>query len=126
MQAAPMLEGMYLHGILHRIEGDYDNARAWYGDVASSAVFKRNWSTKEDGLDFIGKVEALNKRKEGDKGALGKESLQEIKNVVEYCLEKHGKGQVQDASVAWTQPDDEEHKKMAQDMIHGGKGHREF
>ena len=29
MQAEPAFEGMFLHGILHRVEGDYDNARAW-------------------------------------------------------------------------------------------------
>jgi hypothetical protein len=33
MQAAPAVEGMLLHGILHRAEGDFDNARAWIGDV---------------------------------------------------------------------------------------------
>ncbi|KAJ5038740.1 uncharacterized protein L3040_006420 [Drepanopeziza brunnea f. sp. 'multigermtubi'] len=35
MQAKPAFEGMFLHGILHRIEGDYDNARMWYSDVAA-------------------------------------------------------------------------------------------
>ncbi|EXJ80299.1 hypothetical protein A1O1_08441 [Capronia coronata CBS 617.96] len=29
MQAPPAWEAMYLHGILHRVEGDVDNARAW-------------------------------------------------------------------------------------------------
>jgi hypothetical protein len=29
MQAAPQYESMMLHGILHRIEGDHENARAW-------------------------------------------------------------------------------------------------
>ena len=29
MQADPAFEGMFLHGILQRVEGDYDNARAW-------------------------------------------------------------------------------------------------
>jgi hypothetical protein len=43
MQAAPAWEAMYLHGLLHRIEGDLDNARAWYGDVKESEVFKRVW-----------------------------------------------------------------------------------
>ena len=43
MQAAPAFEAMYLHGILHRIEGDVDNARAWYGDVERSDVFRHVW-----------------------------------------------------------------------------------
>jgi len=33
MQAPPAVEGMLLHGILHRAEGDFNNARAWVGDV---------------------------------------------------------------------------------------------
>ncbi|MCJ1382701.1 hypothetical protein MMC17_005814 [Xylographa soralifera] len=125
MQAAPMFEAMYLHGILHRIEGDYDNARAWYGNVADTEVFKKNWSGKEKGLEFIGKVEAFNKKREGDKEALEKESVEEIKTVIDHCVEKFGSGQVQDASVAWVQPE-EAHKKMGQEMVSGGKGFRDF
>ena len=33
MQAPPAVEGMLLHAILHRVEGDWDNARAWLEDV---------------------------------------------------------------------------------------------
>jgi hypothetical protein len=33
MQAPPAVEGMLLHGILHRAEGDFPNARAWISDV---------------------------------------------------------------------------------------------
>ncbi|KAF3000885.1 hypothetical protein E8E13_007857 [Curvularia kusanoi] len=36
MQSPPAVEGMLLHGILHRIEGDMDNARAWVGDVGDA------------------------------------------------------------------------------------------
>jgi hypothetical protein len=36
MQAPPAVEGMLLHGILHRAEGDFDNARAWIGDVGDA------------------------------------------------------------------------------------------
>ncbi|KAG9201832.1 hypothetical protein G6514_005249 [Epicoccum nigrum] len=36
MQAPPAVEGMLLHGILHRVEGDFGNARAWVGDVADA------------------------------------------------------------------------------------------
>jgi hypothetical protein len=43
MQAQPAWEAMYLHGILHRVEGDLDNARAWYGDVKDSDVFQSVW-----------------------------------------------------------------------------------
>jgi len=43
MQAEPMTEGMYLHAILHRLEGDYNNCRAWYGNVCASDVFLNFW-----------------------------------------------------------------------------------
>jgi hypothetical protein len=43
MQAPPAFEAMYLHGILHRVEGDLDNARAWYTDVQDSEAFRYVW-----------------------------------------------------------------------------------
>jgi hypothetical protein len=36
MQAPPAVEGMLLHGILHRAEGDFGNARAWISDVSDA------------------------------------------------------------------------------------------
>lgn len=40
---------MYVHGMLHRIEGDIDNTRAWYGDVKETEVFKSVWG--DEGVD---------------------------------------------------------------------------
>ena len=114
-----------MHGILHRIEGDYDNARAWYSNVKDSEVFGKAWSGEEQAREYIAKVEALVKRKEGDKDELGKESMREIKAVVEFCREKFGDGEVKDASDAWVQPSDE-HRKMGEEMVTGGKGYRQF
>lgn len=42
-QVEPKFESMFVHGILHRIEGDVDNTRAWYDDVKDSDVFKHVW-----------------------------------------------------------------------------------
>lgn len=127
MQAPPAHEGMFLHGILHRVEGDYDNARAWYGDVAGSEVFKEVWNEggEEEAKAFIGRVEGFVKKKEGDREALERESLREIKVVVEFCRKKFGEGEVLDASEAWVRPG-EETRKMGEDMVSGGKGYREF
>ncbi|EMD87640.1 hypothetical protein COCC4DRAFT_71049 [Bipolaris maydis ATCC 48331] len=36
MQAPPAVEGMLLHSILHRAEGDFNNARAWMHDVSDA------------------------------------------------------------------------------------------
>lgn len=33
----PKAEGLFVHGILHRVEGDYENARAWWRDGAVCA-----------------------------------------------------------------------------------------
>lgn len=37
MQAPPAIEGMLLHSILHRSEGDMPNARAWASDVVDAS-----------------------------------------------------------------------------------------
>lgn len=34
---------MALHGMLHRIEGDVENARCWYLDVLHSDIFAATW-----------------------------------------------------------------------------------
>lgn len=34
---------MYVHGMLHRVEGDIDNTRAWYGNVCEAEIFREVW-----------------------------------------------------------------------------------
>lgn len=47
MQSLPASEGMFLHGILHRIEGDFDNARCWYSDIQhDSEVYAKVWGNE--------------------------------------------------------------------------------
>ncbi len=117
---------MFLHGILHRIEGDYDNARAWYRNVADSEVFRVVWEGgEEEAREYIGKVEALVKKGEGDRKGLEEESLREIEAVVEYCRKKFGEKEMLDATQAWVRPG-EDHRKMGEEMVSGGKGHRQF
>ena len=117
---------MFLHGILHRIEGDYDNARAWYKNVRDSEVFRAVWGSEGEAVGFIGEVERLAKEKVGDREQLGKESLREIEGVIEFCKRKFGEGELLDAREAWAQPEEGEHKKLGQDMVTGGKGFRHF
>lgn len=126
MEAKPAWEAMYIHGILHRIEGDYDNARAWYGNVQDSDALKAAWP---GGLDearkFIDGIEALRKRKEGNIAELEGVSRREIDSVVEFCREKFGTGEVKDASSIWVKSD-KDHNDMAQAMVIGGEGWRNF
>ncbi|KAJ4348805.1 uncharacterized protein N0V89_010183 [Didymosphaeria variabile] len=52
MQAPPAIEGMLLHSVLHRSEGDMPNARAWASDVQDASD---GWVPKHKGaqrLDF--------------------------------------------------------------------------
>lgn len=52
MQAPPAVEGMLLHGILHRAEGDFANAQAWMSDVQDACdgfqPKKKNQGTRLD------------------------------------------------------------------------------
>jgi hypothetical protein len=131
MQAAPRYESMMLHGILHRIEGDYENARAWYRDVQDSEVFRLAWG--ESGLDrvmdFVRRIEILRKSKGGgvtekEKQSLEEESKREIIDVMDYCESSFGTEEVKDASDVWVQ--DEKSSAQGNDMVVGGEGWRQF
>lgn len=58
MQSAPAFEGMFLHGILHRVEGDYDNARMWYSDVKKEGdgkeLYAQIWGSEGKGFKELG------------------------------------------------------------------------
>jgi hypothetical protein len=139
-QSDPAWEMMYLHGILHRIEGDIDNARCWYGDVKESQVFQHVWAESTMSWEqFLNQVErqknimAGRKQKGQDDGEndaetledLQKISLTELTKVLRLCEEKFGTGEVTDASKVWVQPDAQISDK-GNAMIVGGEGWREF
>ncbi len=128
MQNEPAWEGMYIHGFLHRVEGDYRNADAWYGNVAESECFRRAWPGQEgleDAKAFIRRVERLRKQKIGDMKDLEVESKQEVDALVGWCKEKFGTGRIEDATQVWVEPS-EEHRKIASKMLVGGEGWRQF
>lgn len=125
MEAPPAYESMFLHGILHRIEGDFDNARAWYGDVSSSDVFKAIWSSKDEAMEFVDNIQTLVKQGRGSREELEKRSLAEIKGVVEVCVSKFGKEPVQDARPEWKFSEGKA-RELKQEMISGHKGYRKF
>jgi hypothetical protein len=139
MQCPPAWEGMLLHGILHRVEGDYDNARAWYRDAKDSEVFSYAWGRCPDtssistgsrnGIDaalgFIADIQSLKETSNGDAEELGSRSLDEIQAVVAFCAKRFGVQRVADAREAWTTNEGKIEDK-SQAMIVGGEGWREF
>jgi len=131
MQAKPRYESMMLHGILHRIEGDYDNARAWYRDVQDSEVFRLAWGKGglDQALDFVRRIEILKKSKSADsdgteKKILEEESKREIIAVMQFCETSFGTEKVENASDIWVQ--DEKSSAQGNDMVVGGEGWRQF
>ncbi|KAI9846190.1 MAG: hypothetical protein M1837_004304 [Sclerophora amabilis] len=118
MAAAPAFEGMFLHGILHRIEGDYDNARAWYTNVCDSELLGKVWGGKDNGIAFIDRVEAWIKDKDGDEPTLEKESAREIDTIVTWCTRKFGTEGWVDVSGEWVRQNDKS-RKIAEAQITG-------
>jgi hypothetical protein len=139
MQCAPAWEGMFLHGILHRVEGDYDNARLWYADVKDTEVFAYAWGRSSDpdsasiaadkGIDaalaFIAEIQSLRETGKGDRDELGAKSLDEIQAVVAFCAKRFGVQKMDDARGAWTRNEGEITDK-AEAMVVGGEGWRNF
>lgn len=147
MQSAPAHEAMYLHGILHRVEGDFNNTRAWYYDVYDSEPFELIWGKatddekaavekqKDDGgrkmppqksaQDFVDRLEKLAKNRQGDQDALSKESRREFDTLLDWCIKKFGTQKHTNASNAWAQPSQEISSK-GQSMVTGNDGFRNF
>lgn len=126
MQNKPAGEGMFIHGLLHRVEGDYRNAEAWYGDVCASDGFKRCWpGGLEEAKRFIAEIETFVKAKQGDIGKLEEESKREVDGLVSWCKEKFGTGKLEDGTQAWVKPSEKE-REMAAKMLVGGEGWRQF
>lgn len=144
MQAAPQFEGMLLHGILHRCEGDFDNARAWYrnvGEEAGAEVYREVYGEgkgkeegggegegeggKDRGQMLIDKVEGWRKRGEGDQEEVERECREEMERLAKWCVGKFGEKEWRDVSGEWCQPGGE-HKEVKDRMIIGGEGWRQF
>lgn len=129
MQAASQYESMMLHGILHRIEGDYENARAWYRDVKDSEVFQAVWGEGgfDKAMDFVRRIEILRKETKhediSEVHQLEDGSKREIKTVIDFCEETFGTQKVEDASQVWVQ--DEKSRTNGSDMVIG-EGWRKF
>lgn len=141
----PKAEGQLLHALLHRIELDTANARAWYADVAATApvLFAHAWPAGLPSVDaFLARVQrvrgtapqlarheqAAAEEEEavaGEVAALRRESEREIRAVLGWCEERYGTGAWEDASGEW-RGHGEKVAAMAQKMVVGGEGWRQF
>ncbi|KAJ4289728.1 hypothetical protein N0V90_011058 [Kalmusia sp. IMI 367209] len=75
MQAPPAIEGMLLHSILHRCEGDMQNARLWASDVRDAG---EGWVPKHKGEKKL-EAEVVDR--------IGGKENDEHSNVVEFVYE---------------------------------------
>jgi hypothetical protein len=125
MQSPPAWESMLIHGVLHRIEGDYNNAIAWYGNVEESEIFQSVWpSGLESARTFIENLKALDKNPK-EVESLRAESEEEMKRLIEFCKNKFGTNVLQDGREAWVEPS-EEIREIANKQLVGGEGWRQF
>jgi hypothetical protein len=104
MQAPPAVEGMLLHGILHRAEGDFPNSQAWISDVKDACEGYQP-KKKDEGEKLEQDVFAQTKGgKNGDDTLVeyvyGESDPDDLINDVEACRNKkpsqRGEGEERD------------------------------
>lgn len=147
MQSPPAWEGMLLHAVLHRIEGDYANAEAWYDDVAESEVLIYVWgddmlegSSRERARQFVTCCRELAKRpalhqteiREENEPELRRQRVElqqqadrEVQRLLDWCVRRFGSQEYLDASDAWVQ-DQGKIKEVKDSQLVGGEGWRSF
>ncbi|EPS44711.1 hypothetical protein H072_1303 [Dactylellina haptotyla CBS 200.50] len=119
MQDKPAFEGILLHAILHRIEGDYDESRQWYERCASSDLMSEVWEARNktsdssenlsSALNFVGEVETFSKGTKSGivnceypfalqrKQELEALSEKEFQAILKWCEKKFGTEKWEDA-----------------------------
>lgn len=142
------VEGMHLHALLHRLEGDYANARAWYGDVAAvggRTSFShawpggrrdvegfleevRGWRMRFDGAysrAHGGEKDVANEGREEGYARLKRWHETEVRRAWEWCAERYGVGKWEDASGEFCAKGGK-YRDLARGQVVGGEGWRVF
>ena len=108
------------------MEGDFENARAWYENVAESEVFREVWpGGRDEALSLVGECEGVKKRGVGRREEVDGKARAEVERVVGYCRRVFGEGRWEDVRGEWVRMS-EEKRKQAESMAIGGEGWRQF
>ncbi|MCA9238885.1 MAG: hypothetical protein KDA37_01740 [Planctomycetales bacterium] len=87
-QAIPTREGSFWHGIMHRREGDYSNAKYWFRRVGEHPVFEQlaaqfgEW----DPYDFVDRCQQAVRSGSGAEGCLVRQQA-EWERLFDWCYD---------------------------------------
>ncbi|MEC9091093.1 MAG: hypothetical protein VX438_00195 [Planctomycetota bacterium] len=99
-QSIPTVIGSYLHGIMHREEGDFSNAKYWFRKAGSLScwaelevrltgdpgILPQHQAVLGDSFNSIQLVDFVSRVDEGEKNSLARVAYWELYTVFEYCF----------------------------------------